>query len=142
MRKLPTYQSGVLMLEVLLAMLIFAFGLLAVLSLQGASIREIGESRYRMDAAILADQLVGQMWADDRTNATLAANYDSANNPAAPGYAPWALQVSQLLPNAVGPNAPTVTVDAANLVTINIFWQAPEDQVRHSFGMISQVAQP
>lgn len=141
MRRLPSHQSGVLLLEVLVAILIFALGLLAVLSLQGAAMREIGDARYRMDAAILADQLVGQMWADDRTNATLIANYDSVNA-AAPGYAPWAAQVSQLLPNAIGANAPTVTVNATNQVTINIFWQAPEDTNRHQFGMITQLATP
>jgi len=63
-------QSGAMLLEALIAILIFSLGILAVIGLQAQSIRNSAESKYRSDASFLANQLIGRMWAD---RANLAA---------------------------------------------------------------------
>jgi type IV pilus assembly protein PilV len=57
-------QSGAMLLEALIAILIFSLGILAVIGLQAQSIRNSAESKYRSDASYLANQLIGRMWAD------------------------------------------------------------------------------
>lgn len=64
-------QSGAMLLEALIAILIFSLGILAVIGLQAQSIRNSSEAKYRSDASYLANQLIGRMWAD-RAN---LANY-------------------------------------------------------------------
>jgi type IV pilus assembly protein PilV len=75
--RLPGKQDGVMLLEAIIAILIFSFGILAIVGLQAAAIKNGGDAKYRTDASLLTNQLIGQMWADDRTSAVLAANYSS-----------------------------------------------------------------
>jgi type IV pilus assembly protein PilV len=57
-------QSGAMLLEALIAILIFSLGILAIIGLQAQSIRNSAESKYRSDASYLANQLIGRMWVD------------------------------------------------------------------------------
>jgi type IV pilus assembly protein PilV len=58
------HQGGVLLLEAMIAILLFSVGVLAVVGLQANAIKNVTQSKYRSDAAFLADQIIGQMWAD------------------------------------------------------------------------------
>lgn len=136
-------QKGVLLLEVLIALLIFALGVLGLIGLQSTAAKESGQAKYRADATLLANDLLGQMWLSDRTAAALTANFGSAGN-GGDGYNAWKARVVDALPGA-GSFAPTVTfvtrqplpaivdgvaVPAATLtpsvqVTITMFWKAP-----------------
>lgn len=69
-------QQGVLILEVLIALLIFAVGILAVIGLQGQAIRQVGEARARTEASTVANQIVGQLWVDVDNLASKAGTYD------------------------------------------------------------------
>jgi type IV pilus assembly protein PilV len=63
--KLPIkMQTGSVMLEALIAILIFSFGLLAISGLQGAMIKNTTDSNYRAEAGYIVQQQVGRMWAD------------------------------------------------------------------------------
>lgn len=55
-------QSGLALLEGLIAILIFSMAVLAVVGLQATAISKGSESQYRADAAFLANQLLAQMW--------------------------------------------------------------------------------
>ena len=57
-------QTGVMLLEALIAILIFSLGILAIIGLQAQSIRNSSEAKYRADASFLANQLIGYMWTD------------------------------------------------------------------------------
>ena len=96
-----------------------------------------GDAKYRTDASLLANQLIGQMWVDDRSVAALQANYSSPNGTT---YAAWKNQVNSALPGA-GANPPTVTVNAGNsLVTVSIFWQVPGASApAHRHTVIAQI---
>ena len=50
------------LLEALIAMLIFAFGVLGLVGLMGSSVRVTNDARYRSEAANLAGAMIADMW--------------------------------------------------------------------------------
>ena len=131
-------QKGSVVLEAMISILIFSIGILAIIGLQAASIKSAAGAKYRTDASLLANQVIGQMWIADKTNATLVANFSS---PAGAGYTAWANTVAQTLPGVAGvpANAPTVVIDANNMATITLFWQAPNEGASHTYTTIAVV---
>lgn len=131
-------QNGATLLEVLIALLIFAFGVLGLLGMQAVASQLTGEAKFRAEAELYADQLISQMWADDVSN--LANDYASANGQ--PKFIAWRNQIQAAgtgLPGATGANDPTVTVDADNVVTVTIFWQAPTETAPHRHVTVAQI---
>jgi type IV pilus assembly protein PilV len=59
-------QRGVMLLEVLIALLIFALGVLGLVGLQARAARDSSQTKYRADATLLANDLLGQMWLTSR----------------------------------------------------------------------------
>ena len=57
-------QQGVMLLEALIAILIFSIGILAIVGMQATAVRTVTESRSRAEAALYANQLLGQIWTD------------------------------------------------------------------------------
>lgn len=112
--------------------------------MQAVSVKQVADAKYRSDASLLVNQLIGDMWVGDRTPATLSANFSS---PGGAGYISWLSNVTSTLPgivvNAPAVNAPTVTVDAATgLVTVTIFWLAPNEApgtIAHQYVAIAQI---
>lgn len=152
-----------MLLEVLVSMLIFSVGVLGIIALQAASIKNEGASRYRTDASLLADELIGDMWADDRTPPGLAGdpyplqvNYQGGpQNPPVDdgaGYSAWLQQVRQRLPGVTDNNTlPTVTVTYRNQsipfdplrgksqVTVIMRWQLPGDSEVHNHVVVTEI---
>lgn len=58
------YQQGVMLLEALMGLLIFSFGILAFIGMQANAISNTTETKFRSDASFLASQLSSQIWAD------------------------------------------------------------------------------
>lgn len=116
-------QQGSVLLEGLIAILIFSLGILSIVALLGASVKYTSNAQYRTEANLLANQIIAQMWVNDKTNAVLVNNY---NSPAGAAYIAWQNRVANTLPGAgaVG-NAPTIAIDANNVVTVTIRWQMP-----------------
>jgi type IV pilus assembly protein PilV len=130
-------QQGSVLLEALISILIFSFGILAIVGLQAYSVKNTSEAKYRVDASLLADQIIGQMWSDARTNANLTSNYSSAGGGTA--YAAWKTIVQNTLPGAAA-NPPTVVVNADNSVAVTIFWQMPgADSSVHQYTVTTQI---
>ena len=144
-KSMSASQSGAMLVEVMVSVLIFAFGILGIVGLQAASVAQVSDAKYRSDASLLANQVIAQMWVTDKTNATLTACF---NGPAASGVCPtagtmdyptWANSVAQTLPGATGAAAPTISIDANNNATINVFWQAPNDQAQHNYTTVASI---
>jgi type IV pilus assembly protein PilV len=142
-------QDGALLIEVLIAILIFSMGILALLGLQAASISNTTSAKFRSDASYLVGQIMSDMWASG-TLANLAGYACNPCTDAAGGNTAtqqWAANVQQTLPN-VGTGAvswPTITIAApaaggnANQVTVQVWWQAPHDTAIHTYQMTSQI---
>jgi type IV pilus assembly protein PilV len=121
-------QTGAYLLEALIGMLIFALGVLGIVGLQAASLRATTDAALRAEAVFAANQLLGQMWADDETQ--LVANYSSAFNQQP--YKDFASQLKTAQGGAWVAD-PAVVFDAvaapsqtSHYVVINIQWQSPD----------------
>ena len=51
-----------MLLEVLIALLVFSVGVLGLVGLQANSMQQSTQSRYHTEAMLLANDLTGQMW--------------------------------------------------------------------------------
>ena len=63
-------QQGVVLIETMVAILIFSVGVLAIVGLQAAMVKNIAESKFRSEASYIAQSRVGQIWADPDNAAT------------------------------------------------------------------------
>lgn len=103
-------QRGVMLLEALIAVVIFSLGILALIGLQSVAIREVTESKARSDASYLADKVLGDLatfdlGAGSATASTLltdfAGNYTENSAPANADvtvYPAWQTQLARTLP--------------------------------------------
>ena len=60
-------QTGVMLLEALIAILIFSLGVLGIVGLQASAVKASRDAKYRTDAGLLANELIGEMWSGDRS---------------------------------------------------------------------------
>ncbi len=58
-------SRGYVLLEALIALLIFSLGLLGMISFQAVSFKIMADSRFRTEAAMLADELLARMSASE-----------------------------------------------------------------------------
>ncbi|MEO8417315.1 MAG: prepilin-type cleavage/methylation domain-containing protein [Methylophilaceae bacterium] len=108
-------QQGVVLLESLIAILIFSMGILALVGLQAAMIKSTSDAKYRAEATFIAQQRLGMMWSDPGN----LADYVEAST-----------DISALLPNGTR----TVTLPAAGgEVSVTVTWQQPGQADVHNF---------
>lgn len=138
-------QSGFMLLEALIAILVFSLGVLALVGLQTVSIKQSGESKYRADAILLANELIAEMWIGDRSFANLNGQFATGGA----AYNAWLARVQQTLPGVVA-NPPTVTpipdpagpvVNPSTRVTVQVNWKAPNEPASDPVHAITVVAQ-
>jgi type IV pilus assembly protein PilV len=111
--------SGIMLIEVLVALLLFAFGILGLVGLQASMTQAQGASKVRADASYLASELLGIMWSD----ATNLVNYTAAGCAAHPRCNDWKNKLETQLP---GGTLNRLTYDAATGdVFLEITWAMP-----------------
>jgi len=124
MHKAPSLkaaQQGVVLLESMIAILIFSMGVLAIVGLQAAMIKNTADSKYRSEASYIAQTRIGQMWADPAN----AANYVEAGT-----------DISALLPSGTR----TVTQPATGQFTVTVTWQQPgAGETQHNFTTTARI---
>lgn len=144
-------QSGSVLLEALIAILVFSMGILAIVGLQANAFSSVGEAKYRLEASYFANQIVSTMWADQTANIPLYA-FAQGTTPASSALArPWFDQVTANLPDAatyppsisVCPSdalpvctAPSCTIDETGTrcyVTVKVRWKSPKEATSHQF---------
>lgn len=106
-------QQGVVLVEAMIAILIFSMGVLAVVGLQAAMIKNTADSKYRADAGYIAQQRIGLMWSDpDNLPADLSTTV---------------FAITDLLPGG------SVSVTRAGVqFTVTVTWQQP-GEAQHNF---------
>lgn len=123
-----------MLLEVLIGILIFSIGILAMLGMQTIGMRNTVEAKYRSEAAYLANQIIGTMWVDrDNLN-----SYDDAGAGNS-RRTNWVNVVQQRLPQATGANAPSILVIGSQ-VTVTVRWLRPGEDAA-DFGRHVVIAQ-
>jgi len=131
-KSLAAGQSGSYLLEALIAILIFAFGVLGLIGLLGSSIRVTNDARYRAEAATLANAMIADMWT---TNAANIDTFTAAKLPA------WTTKVAALLPGGIAPDVavtPGFSVESRTVV-VTVSWQLPGESSPHRHIMTAQI---
>lgn len=114
-------QKGIVLLEALIALLIFSFGILGIIGLQGAMVKGASQAKYRADASYIAQRRISMMWANP---ANLNAATFNETNTAVPEL-PAGQRTTVV--TMVGPNATDANV------TVTVTWTAPgEDTHQYS----------
>ncbi len=113
---------GMSLTEVLVSTVIFAVGILGLLSANATAFTTFSDAKYRVDAALLADRLLGEIWVD---RANVAAYAHDPVGTTQDRVAPWLAEVNRTLPAADA----TVTV-VGTQVSITVGWQPPGAQRR------------
>ena len=118
---LKSAQQGVILIEVLVAILIFSVGVLAIVGLQANMIQNTAEAKYRSEASYIAQVRIGQMWADQANLATyLETNTD----------------ISTLLPGGTR----TVTQPNPGEFQVRVTWLAPgPTSTTHNFTTTARI---
>jgi type IV pilus assembly protein PilV len=119
-RKGKSSQQGVVLLEALVAILLFSMGVLALVGLQAAMIKNTSDAKYRADASFIAQQRIGVIWSDP-TNALT--------------YLEPGTDIHDLLPGGTR----TVTNPAPDQYKVTITWQQP-GQPQHNYTTIATIA--
>lgn len=148
-------ESGVALLEALIAVLIFSLGILALMGLQAISIKQTADAKYRADAAFLANQIIGEMWADDPANLDDYAHRPTGTPCTPEGAASTYLKVTGWLGDtttagSVAGSLPGATEDkqqivvttsgTTKLVTVTICWQGPQQTVPNQHTVVAQIS--
>jgi len=122
-------QKGIALLEALISILLFSMGVLALVGLQSAMIKNTSDSKFRADASYLAQQWVGIMWADP----TQPAAYLISST------ADLRSDVSAWLPNGIRLVTQPDPVNFPNEFMVTIKWQQP-GQLQHNYSTIVNIA--
>ncbi|MDM0044632.1 pilus assembly protein PilV [Variovorax dokdonensis] len=111
-------SRGIALIEVLVALLVFMLGVLGLIGLQTSMTKAETDSKFRADAAYLANEGVARLWAD-RVN---MAAYDGDSCEGVTRCQEWRNRTSSVLPNGTA----TMAIDAATGdVAVTIEWKVP-----------------
>ena len=113
-------QRGGSLIEALITVLIFSVGILGIVGLEAAKIKDTSDAKYRLDSSFIAQQRVGEMWADPNN---LAAYVESNTD------------ISGLLPSGTR----TTTLPAAGQVRVVVTWQQPGSSDTHLYTLNASI---
>lgn len=114
-------QTGVALLEALVALLVIAFGVLGIVGIQAASVAAVSDARYRVEATALADELLSRIWAETSDANVLPDYATGASGAELPED--WLAKVNTL-PGAAD-HPPSISTGTDNVVTLTIRWAPP-----------------
>lgn len=113
-------QRGVVLIEGLIAILIFSIAVLGLVGLQVSMSRAQSSAKYRIDASNLAADLVGTIWADSGKR----TSYDTAGCPGHPPCKAWSDRLKATLPAS---SYDIVFDSATGDFNITLRWSVPNE---------------
>jgi type IV pilus assembly protein PilV len=112
-------QQGAVLLEAMIAVVIFSMGILALVGLQAAMVKNTSDAKYRGEASFIAQQKLGDIW----VGGTDLANHEVEDE-----------DVSGYLPSGKR----SVSVSADRIVTVTVTWQVPGEDT-HTYATSARV---
>ncbi|MBT0571732.1 fimbrial assembly protein [Curvibacter sp. CHRR-16] len=117
-------QSGSTLISVLVALLIFSLGILGMVGMQAKTTSLSVQSQDRSRAAILADEIISDMWLQGTNSPTTVTA--------------WKARVADAttagLPNASGSISTTTnTSTSITTITVTIAWTEPSSTTQHQY---------
>ncbi len=130
-------QRGFTLVDGLVALTVLLFGVVGLLRLQTTVIQHNMQSRYRVQAAYMAEELVALAQADSGHAGCYATTDGTAPTCPSPiaqaAVTDWIARIEAALPGAAALH-PTVTYDAATGdFAVTVAWQRPPEPVAHRF---------
>lgn len=144
-------QSGFTLIEVLISILVFSFGILGAVALQASAIKMSTDAQQRAEATFLADQLLARMLIADPATAATFAHYASGTTTCAPtGTAStnavvteWLTEVTSTFPRASAAEQQIVVSGTpANEVTVRLCWKNGENDTPRTLEVSNRVQWP
>lgn len=111
-------QCGSVLLEALISILIFSAGILAIVGLQAAAMKNTTQAKARIDASLIADQRIGNIWIDI-PNMAAYVEADTA--------------VTGL------PDGKRTTAINGDQVTVTVSWQMPGERTPNTYQSIARI---
>jgi type IV pilus assembly protein PilV len=161
MRGRPSTQSGMMLLEALIGILIFSLGVLALVAMQSVSVSNVSNAKYRVEAAFYADEIIHKAWLeafDPTKNPPIAAapllgvnDYELPGGTSAQLFL-WVAKLNspQGLPGAgtypasihienvvTAPGAP-----ATKRMTVTVRWKAPDALTPSNHVAVGYISEP
>ena len=129
LRRAPRRAGGFVLLEALVAILLFVLGVMGILGLQASMTRSQTESSLRSEAAYLAQELIGLMWADipNLTGFAIASGSCTAT-----ACQRWLKKAQATLPGGSATVAIAALADGStgSDVDITVTWTMPGGEAR------------
>lgn len=142
MRGLRGTQTGVALIEALAAMLVLVFGVLGLLRMTATVVQANVQSHERIEAALLAEQLISMALAD-LTNAgcyAINSTQSCGSTSARADAAEWVAQVQSALPGVTTTaNPPRGDYMSDGTFTVTLNWKKPSESEVHSFTATTNV---
>ena len=141
-------QSGFTLIEVLVSILVFSFGILAAVGLQATAIKLSTDAQQRAEATFLADQLLARMLIADRATAATFAHHPNGTTKCAPGGAAstnpvvteWLTEVAATFPRVSADEQQIiVSGTTADEVTVRLCWKNGESDTPHTLEVSNRV---
>jgi type IV pilus assembly protein PilV len=126
-------QRGSVLLEGLIAILIFSFGILGLIGLQAASMKSTTLAKERVDASLIANQRIARMWVNRGAAGANLSSFAGTLTAGSTSSDPDWTQLSTL------PNGTLTTAVAADVVTVTVGWQMPGQPTANSFVAIARI---
>ena len=117
--QLEATQHGMVLIEAMVAILIFSIGILGIVGMQANMVKNTSDAKYRAEASHIAQKRIGELWADPVNTGT---------------YVEMNTDISTLLPGGT-----RTTTAAGSEFTVTVSWQQP-GEARHRFTMIANIA--
>jgi type IV pilus assembly protein PilV len=132
-KHLPSSQSehGIVLLEALIAILIFSIGILGVVGLQAAMIKSTADAKYRAEASYIAQQRIGLIWVDQ---ANLAVYGETDTDIAATSGLPNGKRTTR----RADPADPSCVGDLS-CFTVIVSWMQPGSTATHNVTVVSRI---
>jgi type IV pilus assembly protein PilV len=139
--------TGFAMIEVLVAVLLFAIGILGLVGLQATMTQTQTDSKVRADAANLVDELATLMWSEVTNTSPMTVNLASYTTSGCAGNArcsAWLAKLGEALPGGTLDNLSYNTVTDTNdinhgSVSVTLKWSMPNGG-EHKYVAIFNVA--
>lgn len=136
-------QSGMMLLEALIAILVFSIGILGMVGINARAVQAASDAEYRSDAARYADEIAGliALNVDRSSEASLASSLATVTAASSLVITDWKTRVTAAGTGLPGAQNLQVVYSEANFnrVTITIGWKAPADTVIRSHQLITYI---
>jgi type IV pilus assembly protein PilV len=123
-------QTGMMLVEVMVSILIFSVGILGLVGLQTVATQNAASAEYRTIAATLANDMVAQMWIKKTANPT-SSNISG-------DITTWKTKVT----NSTLPNANASVTRTNGVTTVTVTWKPPSKKSTDTNQYVTQVSIP